>query len=208
QTKYFHAHLKWVQFSGDLSNTKFEAGNVIEFRISDTDFRHYSPSHYDKESGICEVLFYLHGYGPGSVWADRLESGDQMKLMGPGGKMSYQATQKRHFCFGDESSLGLCLNLQNEARTRGNAFKCLLELDEPNLVWPELIELEAERTRKSDEFPAQEAIDFIEKWQHSSWPDWQEARFYLTGRAKSIQRLRKSLLTKGVNRNQILTSPY
>ncbi|MEM6346759.1 MAG: siderophore-interacting protein [Bacteroidota bacterium] len=208
QTKYYHSHLKWVQFSGELSDTKFDAGNVIEFRISDTDFRHYTPSHYDKAKGVCEVLFYLHGYGPGSIWADRLEAGDQMKLMGPGGKMAYQFEQQRHFCFGDESSLGLCLNIQSEAKKQGNAFKCLLELDAENQSWPEMIALEAELMGKSHEYAAQEALDYIEAWPQTSWAEWQEASFYLTGRAKSIQRLRKSLLNKGVSRKQIISSPY
>ncbi|MEL6843969.1 MAG: siderophore-interacting protein, partial [Bacteroidota bacterium] len=208
QTHYYHPHLKWVQFSGDLSNTKFEAGKVIEFRISDTDFRHYTPALYDQAKGICEVFFYLHGYGPGSAWADRLEAGDQMKLMGPGGRMSYQEANNYHVCFGDESSLGLCLNLQNKAKGQGDSFQCLLELEEKHHTWPELISLQARSLGKSEAFPAQEAIEFLEAWPQQKWQQWQEASFYLSGRAKSIQRIRKTLLAKGVHTKQIITFPY
>ncbi|MEM6265765.1 MAG: oxidoreductase, partial [Bacteroidota bacterium] len=65
--------LKRVTFSGNLSKTQFQPGQVIEFRINETDFRHYTPSVFDIEKGICEVLFYLHGKGPGSSWAANLK---------------------------------------------------------------------------------------------------------------------------------------
>ncbi|MEM6701005.1 MAG: siderophore-interacting protein, partial [Bacteroidota bacterium] len=89
EIEYLDEKLKRVQFLGDLSKTKFVAGHAIEFRVNDTNFRHYTPSFYDKSKGICEVLFYLHGYGIVSAWAEDLGAGDQMKLMGPGGKMKF-----------------------------------------------------------------------------------------------------------------------
>ena len=59
-TQYLDDQLKLVRFEGDLSKTKFTPGNVIEFRVNDTDFRHYTPSLFNKSAGVCEVIFYLH----------------------------------------------------------------------------------------------------------------------------------------------------
>lgn len=206
KTQYLDNDLKWVQFSGDLSSTKFIPGKVIEFRISDTDFRHYTPALYDKSRGICEVLFYLHGYGPGSEWAKNLQIGDQMKLMGPGGKMSYGYDSPLHYFFGDETSLGLCNNLINEALNQNHEYKCLLELDEIHWDWPKLLSLEAKVVGKSTSFPAQYALLSLNEVE--GWEKWKTANFYLSGRAKSIQRFRKSLIDRGVNSKQIISFPY
>lgn len=44
--------LRKVRFEGNFSKSKkeFVAGNVIEFRISDTEFRHYTLWYYDREA--------------------------------------------------------------------------------------------------------------------------------------------------------------
>ncbi|MEM6801930.1 MAG: siderophore-interacting protein [Bacteroidota bacterium] len=208
EIEYVEKALKKVRFAGNLSSTKFTPGKVIEFRISDTEFRHYTPSFYDKEKGICEVLFYLHGYGPGSQWAANLKVGDEMKLMGPGGKMSYQYSASRHLFFGDESSLGLCKNMADEAEAKGHSYKCLLEVESDHKRWPELIELDAEILHKSTASPAQDAKTLIMDMQGGEWDAWKNAIYYLSGRAKSIQSLRKALIQKGVGSKQIISFPY
>ncbi|MEM8887332.1 MAG: siderophore-interacting protein [Bacteroidota bacterium] len=208
ETEYLDKHLKRVRFTGDLSSTKFVPGKVIEFRISDTEFRHYTPSYFDKEAGICDVLFYLHGYGPGSAWASALKKGDQMKLMGPGGKMSYAYASSRQFFFGDESSLGLCYNLAEEAKQKGHAYKCLLEMETENTAWPGIISLDAETVGKSSPHPAEPAISYLQQLPAAEWEDWKAASYYLSGRAKSIQAIRKALVQKGIGSKQIISMPY
>ncbi|MEL7162659.1 MAG: oxidoreductase, partial [Bacteroidota bacterium] len=66
EVEYLTDKLKRVRFEGDLTGTSFVPGQVIEFRVTDNDFRHYTPTYYDRGAGVCEVLFYLHGKGPGS----------------------------------------------------------------------------------------------------------------------------------------------
>jgi len=208
-TQLLDSHLKLVRFEGDLSKTKFTPGNVIEFRVNETDFRHYTPSWFDKEAGVCEVIFYLHNLGVGSQWASNLQVGDQVKLMGPGGKVSFQPNHPFHVCMGDESSLGLALNLQQAAQQQKRPLTCLLELDHPHRHWGQLLELKAQVVPKSNKQPAQEAIQFLDKIDTQVWQNqWKQAFFYLTGRAKSIQNFRLALKQKGILPNQIVTQPY
>lgn len=208
-TQLLDNHLKLVRFEGDLSKTKFKPGNVIEFRVNETDFRHYTPSLFDKIAGVCEVIFYLHNLGVGSQWATNLQVGNEVKLMGPGGKVNFQFDQSFHFCLGDESSLGLALNLQQAAQAQQHAMMCLLELDQQHQHWGQMLDLQAQVVSKSEHQPAYNAIQFLNKIEAQTWQDqWRRAFFYLTGRAKSIQNFRKALKQKGVLPNQIVTQPY
>ncbi|MEM1137640.1 MAG: siderophore-interacting protein [Bacteroidota bacterium] len=208
ETEYLDKQLKKVRFEGDLSNTSFKPGNVIEFRVSETAFRHYTPSFFDKDKGVCEVIFYLHGLGVGSDWANELQKGDNVKLMGPGGKMSLQKDQRNHFFFGDESSLGMVNFLKNEVEKQGKAYRCILELDVDHQSWPTLFNLKTKVVNPSFVYPAKEAIEALKILNDAEWEQWQQASFYLTGRAKSIQQFRKILKAKGVSSKKIHTEPY
>ncbi|MEM0997168.1 MAG: siderophore-interacting protein [Bacteroidota bacterium] len=200
--------LKRVRFVGDLARTKHRPGQVIEFRINANDFRHYTPSHYDSKAGVCEVLFYLHGKGPGSRWARELRPGNALKLMGPGGKLRFQTEASHHFFFGDESSLGLYAQLKDIANRYETEYLCLLELDAAHTAWPQLLELEADVIGKSVAQPAEAAIDWLKGLDAQVWRNWRGASFYLTGRAASIKHLRKALRARGVGPRQILAQPY
>ncbi len=208
QIEYLDDDLKRVRFSGDLHSASYVPGQVIEFRINDTEFRHYTPAYYDQEQGVCDVLFYLHDYGPGSQWAERLQVGDTTKLMGPGGKMRFQPEHQYHFIFGDESSLGLCSMLKSAADAQHQEYLCLLELAQAHCHWPNLINLQADVVTKSNQSPAQAAVQVLRDMQGNLWETWQRATFYLTGRAKSVQAVRQALIKKGVGAKQIITFPY
>ncbi|WP_350340285.1 siderophore-interacting protein [Paraflavitalea speifideaquila] len=64
------------------------------FRASDRELRHYTPSAFDRERGMFEVLFHIHGNGPGSKLADRLLPGERLKVSVPGGKSCMTRTKR------------------------------------------------------------------------------------------------------------------
>lgn len=197
--------LKKVRFTGDFSDSSFVTGQVIEFRVNDTDFRHYTPCFFDKENGICDVLFYLHGKGPGSRWAENLAPGDELKMIGPAGRLKWNSQSRLHLSFGDETSIGLLRAMQEQA-IAGDRFEAVLELDREHAHWPGLLGLHAQVAKKNWDHPECEGIRHI--WESLYGPEWHEATFYLTGRAKSIQHFRKALLAKGISSKQILSEPY
>ncbi|MEM9985828.1 MAG: siderophore-interacting protein [Bacteroidota bacterium] len=208
QTEMLAPQLKRVRFEGDLSQSHFIPGQVVEFRISDTEYRHYTPSAYEPSAGACEVLFYLHGLGPGSNWASQLDSGYVTKLMGPGGKMKLRETQTRHLLFGDESSLGFCLQMAEAIKARRQAYFCLLELDRAHQHWPGILGLSTEMVPALAEAPGQNAIKHLSSWLKEAEPAWTQAACYLTGRAASIKLLRKHLIKQGISSPQIQSLPY
>ncbi len=208
-TEYYAADLKLVRFEGDIHQADFVAGNVVEFRVTDTGYRHYTPSSYDALNHVCEVIFYLHGQGPGSAWASSLKPGDRTKLMGPGGKMSYQAAFRRHFVFGDETSLGLMICMERAAREHGHDFRALAELGDTRQEWPAVLGSAAIQVATcSPEDPAGPAIRLFITGALVPDDETDDTCFYLTGRARSIQQFRKMLVARGVANRQIKTYPY
>ncbi|MEV7908548.1 siderophore-interacting protein, partial [Streptomyces anulatus] len=96
-----------VRFSGDaLRGRGWRPGCEIEFRVGERDLRHYTPSAFDGREGWIEVLFQLHGGGPGSLWASRLAVGDDVLVLGPGSRAWLRAGPS-HLFAGDGTAVGL-----------------------------------------------------------------------------------------------------
>lgn len=207
--EYISPQLKKIVMQGDFAKAKYTPGNVIEFRVTENDFRHYTISDFDKEKGLCEMLVYLHGQGVGSKWIENLKAGDNLKLMGPGGKMSYQFSFQQHFVFGDETSLGLMLCMEQAALKNKQLFFGLAELEKEHLGWINFLNSESIKSTESCfKNPAQPAIDLLSQWKDYFNENINDSCFYLTGRARSIQQFRKFLMEKGVASKQIKTEPY
>lgn len=206
--EYLDEKLKRVRFEGDFRKIKFMPGNVVKVRVNDTEYRHYTLSAFDAKTGFCEIVFYLHGLGPGSNWAEGLKMGDRAKLLGPGGKLYYSENRVNHFLFGDETSLGWMKCMEEEAERRGEFFFGFAELDESHHDWAERLGSSVKIVGKSSEFPAQPVIDIVKEWEEDFWLTAVDTVFYLTGRTKSIQAFRKFLLSKGISSKKIKTEPY
>lgn len=208
QIQQLAPQLKRVRFVGDFSAIRYQPGQVIEFRVDDTSFRHYTPASLHNKEGWCDVLFYLHGKGPGSHWADQLVPGASTKLMGPGGNMRFQQATKYHFVFGDASALGLAYALQEAAEAAGHEFLCLLELTEEQQDWHHRIGLEADVVRPDAHQAAWPAIQDLQSWPMALWRTWQHAQFYLAGQKASIRAFKQALQQQGIPSKQITSLSY
>ena len=212
-TEYLTDTLKLVSFSSPdiITNTKmiFTPGQKIEFRVSDTDYRHYTPATFNKTKGSLDVLFYLHDKGPGSQWASQLTIGMQLKMIGPGGKMQYRPSADIHIVFGDETSLGIFKSIRDHAVAAQQQCYCFAELLPAHTHWPDLIQL-SDLSASTLE-PASRAQHAIQQFTALASglpyrPD--QYAFYLTGNARSIQSFRNGLLPMGFKRSQVQTDPY
>lgn len=197
-----------LRFEGDFNASKiaFTPGNVIEFRVSDTEFRHYTPSSFNKEAGICETIVYLHDKGPGSKWLGQLREGDTLKLLGPGGRMKMNTAAFAHFAFGDETSLGLMKCIASAAEKAHQSCTCIAELDAAHMDWPQHLDLSIKAVPKNA--AAQQDAVFAEIQLFLQQIYKNEAAFYLSGNASSIQAVRKYLLSQNIKAAQIQSDPY
>lgn len=196
--------LKKICFKGDFKNMAFITGCYIDFRVTDTDVRRYSPCNVDTENGYFELIAYLHGNGPGCKFMDALKIGEQVTITQPRGHKYYDASVDSYVIFGDETSLGLACSFMRVLKQNGHGFQFYLELDEENKEVPRLLNLE-----NYSVFPKNGL--FKKEGQISSLPFFKTSRpdaatFVLTGNAKSAQTFRKAL--KGTTGRKVFVQGY
>ncbi|PBQ30902.1 oxidoreductase [Sphingobacteriaceae bacterium] len=204
---YINPYIKKITFKGDFTNVKFKVGQAIVVRVDDTNFRNYTPSYWNSSEEICEVIFHLHGNGPGSHYIANLKLNDTLRIGLPRGFDFYKKDYKYHFFFGDETTIGFFKSLKNAIDENGQNYIGVLEVNndsfhsEMNLeCMLDVVPISANK--------AENAIHSLESLDESVWALWKTGVFYLMGNAKSIQNFRKALKEKGISSRNIITQPY
>lgn len=196
--------LRRVRFYGDaLKGCPFRPGQVVEFRVNTQTFRHYTPSSFDSQLGFMELLFYLHGKGPGSTWASQLKVGDHIKILGPGGRFYFQSKAKTHVFLGDETTLGLFSCLQNAAPI--GSIQGMIEVNLGNAVWVEHLGLQLSVNERYQTSRGVHLLGWIQQHADSLGRD---AHFYVAGHAQSTASVRSLLKELGYSRKQVSCQNY
>lgn len=207
QIKYIHPQLKFIRFEGNFDNIGFRAGQAVAIRVDDRNYRNYTPSFFNKEKGICDILFHLHGNGPGSAMADRLSVGDTLRMSTPRGKNLYRPDHDYHFFFGDETTLGLFCSLKDLINEQGKNYIGVLELDDVMKDAPGSLDLMVDTVDRTSSH-GDNAVRYLNELDGGLWDLWQHGMFYLMGNATSIQHVRKALKLRGISSSHIITQPY
>ena len=194
-------HVKSVRFEAQCSCMDFYIGYAVAFRVTALDYRNYTPAMVDDD--VFDIVFHLHGKGPGSLFASRLQVGDSVKMLMPRGKKMYRPAPAQ-FVFGDETSLGLCRAIMQEARQRQQAFTGVLEVDDGNRAAVEKLQLPLHHIAKDDAAALDRWLDAY--FAAGAVPA--AGMYYLTGNARSIQTCRRLLKERGVSSGQVFTQPY
>jgi NADPH-dependent ferric siderophore reductase len=194
--------LRRVRFSGlELCKLPFRPGQEIEVRVDATAFRHYTPADYDAGRGSMEVVFYLHGGGPGSRWANDLRVGRAARLLGPGGRFGL-ADSRTHVFLGDETCLGLFAILARSAPAT-HRITGAIEVDAGCEHWPKLVDAPLEAVTRATRGAA------LHGWlERARLAPEGDATIYLAGHARSIAALRDTLRWWGWPRGAIRTKAY
>ncbi len=200
-------HLRKVTFKGSFPNIQFKLGQAIAVRVNETNFRNYTPSYWNSEKGVFEVIFHLHGNGPGSNYISDLRINDLVTIALPRGFDIYREEHKYHFFFGDETTIGLFESLQQLVEENGQEYIGILELNKDTLDFMIKTNSGLEVVPSSID-KAQNAISLLEKLPERVWELWKSGAFYLMGNGRSVQRFRNALKEKGVNIRNIKTQPY
>lgn len=204
ETIYMTPNIKKICFQGNISKMAFILGGASVIRVSDTDYRNYTISHYDIGKGILEIIVHIHGNGVGSRYIDALKIGDELYVSNPRGHKAYDSKVQRHVLFGDETSLGLASSFLSVLKANDHQFQFYFELDQGNENAPQLIGLENYTVfPKNGAFWNAEWLNNLPVFQTA---DWQDTGFVLTGNVKSVQTFRKVL--RGRSAGKIFAQGY
>lgn len=204
---YLNPFIKKITFKGDITNTRFKVGWAVFIRVDDTNYRNYTPSYWNSETGVFEIIFHLHGKGPGSHYIDGLKLNDTVSIGLPRGFDFYKKDHKYHFFFGDETTIGFFESLKRAIEENNQNYIGILELDKNTLNHEIKTNCVLDRVVSTGD-KAQNAIQILENLQETVWELWKNGMFYLIGNGKSIQNFRKALKEKGVSGRNIITQPY
>jgi NADPH-dependent ferric siderophore reductase len=204
---YESPYIVKMTFKGSFSNVNFKVGQAISIRVNKTSYRNYTPSYWDSENGVFQVVFHLHGGGPGSSYVSQLQLNDIVTIVLPRGFDVYRAEHKYHFLYGDETSIGLFESMQRVIEENGQEYIGILELNKESTDLKATGTLGLEIVDSSVE-KAQKAIVFLDKIPERVWELWKDGAFYLIGNGRAIQKFRTALKDKGVKHKNIKTQPY
>ncbi|WP_344825701.1 siderophore-interacting protein [Chryseobacterium ginsenosidimutans] len=194
ETTFLSPQVKKVSFQGDVSDWDFTIGYASVIRVSETEFRNYTVAHYDKENGVFDIIFHIHGNGAGSKFIEGLKVSDELFISPPRGKKLYETNKQQQFFFGDETSLGVACAWLPLLKKNQQQFQFYFELDEINKSVPERLALENYTVfPKNNSFRNEKWISTLPLFQTQ---EWNTANIALVGNVKSVQVFRKVLKDK------------
>ncbi len=191
ETCYISPKIKKIRFQGDISKMNFQIGYANILRVSETEYRNYTAAYHDKEKGIIEIIFHIHGNGIGSQNIDGIRTGDELYIGPSRGKKLYDPRLKHQIIFGDETCLGVAISLLPYLKKNNHQFQFYFELDAENKNVPEILGLENVNVLpKNGSFTSEKWINDLPLFKLA---EWQSSSFILIGNVKSVQFLRKVL---------------
>lgn len=103
--------VKKICFKGDISDWNFSIGYASVIRVSEIEFRNYTVAYHDKENGVFDIIFHIHGNGIGSKFIDSLNVGDDLFISPPRGKNYMNPNGNSNFSLEMKLHLGLPMPL-------------------------------------------------------------------------------------------------
>ncbi|WPR75338.1 siderophore-interacting protein [Algoriphagus sp. NG3] len=198
ETSYISRWIKLVRFQGDIAKMDFQIGYANVIRVSETELRNYTVAHYDKNMGVLDILFHIHGNGVGSEYIDTLAVNDEVYISPPRGKRLFSPEIRQQVFFGDETSIGLACSALPILKKSKHQYHFFFELEDENRNVPHLLGIDNVTVfSKKETFRNEQWVSDLSIFKTL---DWKQASFVLTGNVKSVQTFRKVLKEKTVGK--------
>lgn len=169
--------------------------------------RTYTPFAFDSARGALSVLVYLHGDGPSARWARNVNEGDRALAFGPRGSLALTPESGPLTLFGDETSFGLARVLL-ESRGKASGLSFVFEVTNPNESRAALEALEVPCFELLERREEDAQLTDVEARVRAVLAQGATRRLVFTGKAQSIQTLRKRLKTDPIAHAGQLVKAY
>lgn len=188
-----------------LQGARWEAGQKVQIMLgSALVARTYTPLEWDPQAGRTRLLVYAHGNSLASDWVRALNVGDEVQVFGPRASLDIGRIAGPVVVLGDETSIGLTYAIQQQYPQR--ALLALLEVNARANSAAVLAQLGVGTVELFERREDGEHLRELE--QHLAALSETDATFVLTGKAASIQTLRRALKNLGVPGARLPTKAY
>ncbi|HYQ00877.1 MAG TPA: siderophore-interacting protein [Polyangiaceae bacterium] len=200
-------HFMRVDFVAEgLRGVRCSPGDKVQIAF-DGGPRTYTPFAFDSVRGALSVLLYLHGDGPSARWAKGVREGARVFAFGPRSSLALAAEAAPIALFGDETSFAVGRALLEARAGAGDcsfvfevthaseAQRVLDTLGLPN-AW--IVERQADESHLVD----------VQARLRAAVEQNAETRLVLSGKAASIQALRKGFKAESVAHAGQLVKAY
>jgi len=195
-----------IDFQGEaLKGASWGPGDKVQVKLDGTlSTRTYTPITWDPATGKTQLLAYCHGNGPGSKWAKAAAVGDERYLFGPRSSLELGDIAAPIVLFGDETSFAFAAALEHRARSARPHFVFEVDdIEQSTSVAGKLGLTDAFLIQRNDaDFHLGEASDTALAHAQST------TVFVLSGKASSIQRVRRRLQEAGIGRGRLYAKAY
>jgi NADPH-dependent ferric siderophore reductase len=188
-----------------FQGVRWVAGQKMQIMLG-TSFvaRTYTPMDWNPETGCTRLLAYAHGDSPAGQWLATLSAGDRVHVFGPRNSLDLAGIASPIVVLGDETSIGLAYAIQQQNPTL--AVLCMLEVNAREHTQVVLTRLPVGTAELFERQPDEQHLQALE--QNLPALVASGATFVLTGKASTIQRVRRVLKSLGTPAARMPTKAY
>ncbi len=196
-------HFQFLTIKGkSFKKSEWIPGQKIQVRLNDDIMRSYTPSSWDRQNGVVQTLVYMHGKGPGALWARDAKAGSKATILGPRGSLVLNEELKEVVFFGDETTFGLAYAIKENFKHLD--VKCFFENTDLSESKPVL---EKFNLHNSTLYTLSQ-YDIIASDIARGYKSSATSKIVLSGKQQSIVAIRQKLYTLGILPEDIIVKVY
>lgn len=195
-----------ITLAGDgLRGVNWTPGDKVQVMTGDGfTNRTYTPISWDTPSGRMRFMAYLHGDAPGCRWIRNAHSNDVVRLLGPRNSINLPDVAASAVLFGDETSFSLAAALRGI--DEANIARCVFEVDDIDQSAGALGAIGISDAILIARLPYDDHLARVSTELTGGADD--AARFVMTGKAGSIQAVKKALAMAGIGNTRMTAKAY
>ncbi len=196
-------HFQFITIKGSsIKKKEWVPGQKIQIQLKGDEMRSYTPSSWNQSEGVMQTLIYMHGKGPGAIWARDVRAQDKVTVLGPKSSLRIDEGVKRVLFFGDETTYGLAYALlKNRTDIEFHFFFEANDLSESLLVLKKF-ELEQSTLFELNQ------MDAAAKALQTAFVNDGSTKIILSGKQQSIVALRQRLYAQDIPKDFIDKKVY
>lgn len=199
---YWNTELLQIEFKTLEKIPAYKFGDAVSIRVSDTQFRNYTPVVVIEKANVFYILFHLHPGTLGNDYIENLKAGDILKMVIPRGRCRVNELADSHVVVTDETGLGFAFSLLEKQRS--TADKCFV-ISETSAVNTAII---ADCFKPSINTKKGQIEQALQLFFDDYYREDSQTQFYLIGNAKTIQQSLSFLKQRGIRSPFIYSQPF